>query len=54
MQAFQFVCVIFITSVANYLPKFAESLNGFFQNNEQFGQSLHHITFFNIFFEEIE
>ena len=28
--------------------------NALIKNNEQFDQNLHHITFFNIFFEEIE
>ena len=28
--------------------------NALIRNNEQFDPNLHHITFFNIFFEEIE
>ena len=28
--------------------------NVLIRNNEKFDQNLHHITFFNIFFEEIE
>ena len=37
-----------------YLPIFAFMFNVLIRNNEQFDQNLLHITFFDIFFEEME
>ena len=56
----QIICQIGCWEIANEWSFFKKPkyniyiFNALIRNNEQFDQNLHYITFFNIFFEEIE